>query len=56
MKAVDWAKRDAELLSQVKEVVREMKKGKPERITWTTIGSKKLGLVGGSLRKEKNCR
>jgi len=50
---VDWAKRDVELLSQVKEVVREMKEGKPERITWTTIGSK-LGISGWlSRRKDK---
>ena len=38
---------------QVKEVVREMKEGKPERITWTTIGSK-LGISGWlSRRKDK---
>ncbi|WP_457945399.1 TnsD family Tn7-like transposition protein [Caproiciproducens sp. LBM24188] len=51
--SVDWAKRDAELLPQVKEVVKEMKEGKPERITWTTIGSK-LGISGWlSKKKEK---
>jgi len=50
---VDWAKRDAELLTQVKRVVNEMKEGKPERITWTTIGSK-LGISGWlSKKKEK---
>lgn len=50
---VDWDKRDTELLPQVKEVVIEMKEGKPERITWTTIGSK-LGISGWlSKRKEK---
>jgi transposase len=50
---VDWDKRDAELLPQVKEIVIEMKKGKPERMTWTTIGSK-LGISGWlSKRKEK---
>lgn len=50
---VDWCKRDAELLPQVKKVVKEMKEGKPERITWTTIGSK-LGISGWlSKRKEK---
>ena len=50
---VDWCKRDAELLPQVKEVVKEMKEGKPEKITWTTIGSK-LGISGWlSKRKEK---
>lgn len=50
---VDWSKRDAELLPQVKEVVKEMKEGKPEKITWTTIGSK-LGISGWlSKRKEK---
>lgn len=50
---VDWAKRDAELLPKVKEVIKEMKEGKPERITWTTIGSK-LGISGWlSKKKEK---
>ena len=50
---VDWDKRDAELLPQVKEVVKEMREGKPERITWTTIGSK-LGISGWlSKKKEK---
>ncbi|MEL5898832.1 TnsD family Tn7-like transposition protein, partial [Clostridium sporogenes] len=45
--------RDAELLPQVKEVVKEMREGKPERITWTTIGSK-LGISGWlSKKKEK---
>jgi len=50
---VDWDKRDAELLPKVKKVIKEMKEGKPERITWTTIGSK-LGISGWlSKRKEK---
>lgn len=50
---VDWAKRDAELLPKVKEVIKEMKEGKPERITWTTIASK-LGISGWlSKKKEK---
>jgi transposase len=50
---VDWAKRDAELLPKVKEVIKEMKEGKPERITWTTIGSR-LGISGWlSKKKEK---
>lgn len=51
--SVDWGKRDAELLPLVKEVVVKMKEGKPERITWTTIGSK-LGISGWlSKKKEK---
>jgi len=50
---VDWAKRDAELLPKVKKVVKEMKEGKPERITWSTVGGK-LGISGWlSKRKEK---
>lgn len=50
---VDWDKRDAELLPKVKEVIKEMKEGKPERITWSTIGDK-LGISGWlSKRKEK---
>ena len=49
---VDWAKRDAELLPRVKEVVKEMKEGKPERITWTTIGSK-LGISGWLSKKRE---
>jgi transposase len=50
---VDWDKRDAELLPKVKEVIKEMKEGKPERITWSTIGGK-LGISGWlSKRKEK---
>jgi len=48
---VDWAKRDAELLPLVKEVVAKMKEGKPERITWTTIGSK-LGISGWLSKKK----
>jgi len=40
------------LLLQVKEVVREMKEGRPERITWTTIGSK-LGISGWLSKKER---
>lgn len=50
---VDWDKRDAELLPQVKRVVEEMKKGKPERITWTSIGCR-LGISGWlSKRRDK---
>ena len=50
---VDWDKRDAELLPKVKEVIKEMKEGKPERITWSTVGGK-LGISGWlSKRKEK---
>lgn len=50
---VDWEKRDIELLPQVKRVVEEMWKGKPERITWASIASK-LGISGWlSRRKDK---
>jgi hypothetical protein len=49
---VDWDKRDAELLPKVKEVVKEMKQGKPERITWGGIG-RKLG-ISGWFAKSKN--
>ena len=50
---VDWGKRDTELLPQVKRVIKEMKEEKPERITWTTVGSK-LGISGWlSKRKQK---
>jgi hypothetical protein len=38
-------KRDIELLLQVRELVIKIKEGKPEGITWTTIGSK-LGISG----------
>nr|WP_283205671.1 TnsD family Tn7-like transposition protein [Garciella nitratireducens] len=48
---VDWAKRDTELLPLVKEVIAKMKEGKPERITWTTIGSK-LGISGWLSKKK----
>jgi len=48
---VDWAKRDAELLPLVKVVIAKMKEGKPERITWTTIGSK-LGISGWLSKKK----
>lgn len=41
----NWDKRDAELLPKVKEIIKEMKTDKPERITWLTIGSK-LGING----------
>lgn len=51
--SMDWGSRDEELLTQVKEVVRKMKVGKPERIRWTTIGGK-LGINGWfSKRKDK---
>lgn len=49
-KPVDWVKRDKELLPKVKKVVEEMKMGKPERICWTTIGSK-LGISGWLSKK-----
>lgn len=50
---VDWEKRDAELIPKVKKVISEMKGGKPERITWTSVGSK-LGISGWlSKKKEK---
>ena len=48
---VDWDKRDSELLPQVKEVVEKMKEDKPERITWTTVGSK-LGISGWLSKKK----
>ncbi len=41
------------MLPKVKEVIKEMKEGKPERITWSTVGGK-LGISGWlSKRKEK---
>ncbi|MBH1941104.1 TniQ family protein [Mobilitalea sibirica] len=50
---VDWKQRDEELVVKVKQVVKEMQEGKPERITWTTVGSK-LGVSGWmSKRKDK---
>lgn len=50
---VDWQQRDEELVKKVKQVVKEMQEGKPERITWTTVGSK-LGVSGWmSKRKDK---
>ncbi len=49
---VDWDKRDKELLLKVKDVVKSMRKDKPEMITWTTIGSK-LG-ASGWLSKRRN--
>lgn len=50
---VDWEKRDAELLPRVKAVVEEMKRGKPQRITWSTVGSR-LGVSGWlSKRRDK---
>ena len=50
---VNWENRDAELLTKVKEVIKDMKEGKPEQITWTTVGSK-LGISGWlSKKKEK---
>lgn len=48
---VDWNKRDKELLSKVKEVVKEMQQGKPQRITWSTIGSR-LGVNGWLLKRK----
>lgn len=49
---VDWKKRDMEWLPKIKEVVEEMRIGKPQRITWSTVGSK-LG-ISGWLAKRKN--
>lgn len=44
-KPIDWNKRDEELLPQVKEVVKQMKVGRPERISWVSVGGK-LGING----------
>lgn len=44
-KPIDWEQKDEELLLQVKDIVSEMKAGRPERIRWTTIGGK-LGING----------
>ncbi|WZL73402.1 TnsD family Tn7-like transposition protein [Clostridiaceae bacterium 35-E11] len=49
--AVDWQQRDQELVIKVKQVVTEMQEGKPERITWTTVGSK-LGVSGWMSKKK----
>lgn len=49
---INWDKRDIELLEEVKKVVLNMKSGKPERISWATIGNK-LG-IGGWLSKKKD--
>ncbi len=50
---IDWGERDRELLPKVKKVVTRMSEGKPNRITWTTIGSM-LGVNGWfSKRKDK---
>ncbi|WP_341875948.1 TnsD family Tn7-like transposition protein [Defluviitalea saccharophila] len=50
---VNWEKRDAELIEKVKLAVKAMEEGKPERITWTTIGSR-LGVSGWlSKRRDK---
>ncbi|AOY75362.1 TnsD family Tn7-like transposition protein [Clostridium formicaceticum] len=49
--AVDWQQRDQELVIKVKQVVKEMQEGKPERITWTTVGSK-LGVSGWMSKKK----
>jgi len=48
---VDWNKRDVELLENVKQVVGKMKEGKPQRITWTTIGSQ-LGISSWLYKKK----
>jgi hypothetical protein len=40
------------LLLKVKKLIKEMKEGKPERITWTTIGSK-LGISGWLSKKRE---
>lgn len=42
---VDWESRDEELFPKVQNIVGGMISGEPERITWTTIGSK-LGTSG----------
>ncbi len=49
---IDWNQRDEELLPKVKECVKKMNKGKPERILWTSIGGK-LG-INGWFSKNKN--
>lgn len=49
---IDWQKRDKELLIKIQRIVEEMRQNKPERICWTTIGSK-LG-ISGWLAKRKN--
>lgn len=52
-KPIDWNQRDEELLPKVKDIVRKMNEGKPERILWTTIGGR-LGINGWfSKNKEK---
>lgn len=48
---VDWKQRDVELLDKVKQVVKEMEEGKPERITWSSVASK-LGLSGWMPKKK----
>jgi|GEM_PF-1586242 len=48
---VNWEERDKELLSKVEKVIEDMKKGKPERITWTSIG-KRLGICGWLLKRK----
>lgn len=48
---IDWNKRDDELLPQVKEVVNKMQQGKPERISWTSVGGK-LGINGWFLKRK----
>lgn len=45
----NWEKRDVELLSEVKKVVADMQKGKPQRITWSSIGGR-LGIRGWFLK------
>lgn len=48
---IDWNQRDKELLPKVKECVKKMNKGKPERILWTSIGGK-LGINGWFSKKK----
>ncbi len=48
---VNWENRDAELLPKVKKVIKDMKEGKPEQITWTSVGSK-LGISGWLSKKQ----
>lgn len=51
-KPIDWNKRDEDILPKVKCIVEDMKIGKPERVCFTTIGSK-LGISGWLSKKKK---
>lgn len=51
--SLDWNERDEELLPKVQKIVKDMKKGVPERVSWAIIGGK-LGINGWfSKRKDK---